>query len=75
VGQAGKPGYPFTRNGVHFHFYFLFYETILQGASQQCMLPDPHDRPTFDGLVEILEPLRKDVNRANFDLRASFEQQ
>jgi len=34
---------------------------VIKDMAQQCMLSDPHDRPTFERLVEVLKPLQAAV--------------
>lgn len=35
--------------------------SCLQETADHCMLSDPHERPTFEGLVEILKALQVDM--------------
>ena len=32
---------------------------MVQEVAQRCMSPDPHERPTFSEVLDILEPLRQ----------------
>ena len=40
---------------------------LLQRLAQHCMTPDPHHRPTFAEVLDVLEPLRDLAERGELD--------
>ena len=47
-------------------------QPALQELAQKCMNPDPHRRPTFAEVLDLLEPIRETVERGDLGRAESF---
>ena len=46
--------------------------SAVQELAQKCMNPDPHRRPTFAEVLDLLEPIREMVERGDLGRAESF---